>query len=331
MSFRLSFLTALFCIALSGAAQAQWSSAPAPEGWTTQPTPPPANAPAPEGWGERPPVTAAGGGDGSSRLLRLEEQLRSLNGQIEQLQFQNRSLQEQLRKVQEDAEFRFQELEGGKKPGASARPARMQAAPPSAVPDENVEVLSTKPQLGAPPRNLGQLPADASGAPVDLSPTPGAAAGQPLEPLPGTEPRPTFTPSSKAAVSAGSDSPEDQYDLAYGYMLRGDYEMADSAFRDFLTDFPTHKNASKAQYWLGEAQYQRKQYKAAAESFLKVYNNHPDSEKAPESLLRLGMSLHALGQKDAACATFAEVGNKFPKSSQAVKKRVQTEQKTAGC
>ena len=313
----LSFL--LSC--LSGAAFAQWtnpSQPPPQEGWGSTPIGTPLGDTAPP-QGVMPMVE-----EPTSRVARLEEQLRSLKGQVEQLEFRNRSLQEQLQKVQEDNEFRFQQLEsGGKK--TAPRPQQRSEITPS------TERVRSAPQLGAPPRSLGQLPADASGNAADLSPQ--GAASQPLEPLPGTQgdERPAFTPNTKTATASDDGTPGEEFDAAYGYMLRGDYDMAESAFKDFLADNPKHPNAAKAEYWLGESQYQRKQYKAAAESFLKVYNDYPSSEKAPESLLRLGMSLKSLGQKEAACATFAEVGNKYPKSSSAVKKRVQTEQKNAGC
>ncbi len=49
------------------------------------------------------------------QALQLQEQVRDLNGRVEELTFQLLQLQEQLRKMQEDNEFRFQELEGGKR------------------------------------------------------------------------------------------------------------------------------------------------------------------------------------------------------------------------
>ena len=318
-----SLLFLALMLAVPHAAFAQWSSPSQPpqEGWGSTPI----GTPLGGGPSSGPSVAPMAEGDPALRIGRLEEQLRALNGQVEQLQFQNKTLQDQLKRVQEDNEFRFQQLESGKKGTPSPRSQqRTETAPPT-------ESSKSSPQLGAPPRPLGQLPVNASGEPVDAAPQ--GAMSQPLEPLPGTQAdRPGFTPSTKqATVTAGAGSPDDEFDLAYGYMLRGDYDMAENAFKDFLTDHPKHASASKAEYWLGESQYQRKQYKLAAESFLKVYNEYPGSEKAPESLLRLGMSLKALGQKEAACATFSEVGNKYPKSSSAVKKRVQTEQKNAGC
>lgn len=334
------FLAVILSWAMPMAVYGQWGgSEPAQEGWASQPQ---ANSPGA-------PQTES---DPALRLGRLEEQIRALNGKVEQLEFKNRTLEEQVKRYQEDAEFRFQAVESGKK--GAAPPKRQQRSeapisPPLPTADDGgdtndndnetnvslapVETESNRPpQLGDPPRNLGELPASSDGNPIDLAP---GTVSQPLEPLPGAiteEPRPGYMPNSKqGAVSAPSDNPKDQYDLAYGYMLRGDYEMAEISFKDFLADHPKSENSAQAAYWLGESQYQRKQYKAAAESFLKVYNDHPGAPKAPESLLRLGMSLKALGQKDAACASYAEVIRKYPKAGAAVKKRVQTEQRSAGC
>lgn len=67
------------------------------------------------------------------RLGRLENQSRTMAGQIETLQYENRQLKEQLRKFQEDVDFRFNEGKGGA--GASpAKPARGASPAPAANP-----------------------------------------------------------------------------------------------------------------------------------------------------------------------------------------------------
>ncbi len=66
------------------------------------------------------------------RLGRLENQSRTMAGQIETLQYENRQLKEQLRKFQEDVDFRFNEGKGGGAAPAPAKPAR--GASPSAAP-----------------------------------------------------------------------------------------------------------------------------------------------------------------------------------------------------
>ena len=126
-------------------------------------------------------------------------------------------------------------------------------------------------------------------------------------------------------------TPQDEYDMAYGYVLHKDYALGEQAFRDFVRKYPNERLVPDAQYWLGETLYQRQKYRDAAESFLAVSTKYEKSGKAPDSLLRLGQSLAALNQKEAACATLAEVERKFPKASASVKRGVTAEQKKAKC
>ncbi|MFZ2102084.1 MAG: YbgF trimerization domain-containing protein, partial [Oricola sp.] len=73
---------------------------------------------------------------GDPRVFTLEEEIRQLTGKLEELSYQVLELQEQLRKAQEDNEFRFQQLEGGGAPPASAdgTPADHTDAGPAALP-----------------------------------------------------------------------------------------------------------------------------------------------------------------------------------------------------
>jgi tol-pal system protein YbgF len=83
-------------------------------------------------------ITQAQATDAATRVLQLEEEVRRLNGQVEELNFQLLQLQEMIRKMQEDNEFRFQELEGGKRgalPGAAPGAAGGQGDF-AAVPDQ---------------------------------------------------------------------------------------------------------------------------------------------------------------------------------------------------
>jgi tol-pal system protein YbgF len=132
-------------------------------------------------------------------------------------------------------------------------------------------------------------------------------------------------------VMAPSNTPKDEYDLAYGYVLRKDYALAEESLRAFLKKHPADRLAPDANYWLGESMFQRQRYREAAESFLNVSTKHESSAKAPDSLLRLGQSLAALKEKDAACATLGEIGRKYPKATANVKQAAERELKRAGC
>lgn len=140
------------------------------------------------------------------------------------------------------------------------------------------------------------------------------------------------TPNNQqVATLPPSASPQDEYDLAYGYVLHRDYSLAEQSFRDYLKKYPNERLVPEAQYWLGESLFQQQRYRDAAESFLGVSTKFERSAKAPDALLRLGQSLAAMNQKEAACATLTEIGRKYPRASANVKRGVEQEQKRAHC
>src|SRR5262245_16589718 len=187
-----------------------------------------------------------------------------------------------------------------------------------------------------------------AGAPLDLSTMSANAANDPALPPPGgagmggapmggaLPPPPPRTPSAtgsyqlQAAVPPATN-PKDEYDLAYGYLVRKDYAVAEDNFRSFLRKYPNDRMVAEANYWVGESLFQRQRFREAAESFLTVSTKYEKSSKAPDALVRLGQSLAALKEKDAACATFVEVSRKYPRASPSVKQSVEREQKRAGC
>jgi tol-pal system protein YbgF len=178
------------------------------------------------------------------------------------------------------------------------------------------------------------------GAPLDLSTLGGTAndqtpsgnvvsdSGQ-LPPPPVRNPN--ATGGQLAATLPPSQSPKDEYDLAYGYLLRKDYGLAEDTFRTFLRMYPSDRLAADAQFWLGETMFQRQSFRDAADAFLSVTKKYESSTKAPDALLRLAQSLAAMGQKELACATFGEVAIKYPRASLNVKQSVEREQKRVHC
>jgi tol-pal system protein YbgF len=206
------------------------------------------------------------------------------------------------------------------------------APPPGRGPAE--QPIIAEPPVGTPGGRV------AAGAPLDLSTLAGAAANDPGLPppgqpqggvLPAPPPRNPNATGALATVSPPSQTPRDEYDLAYGYVLRKDYALAEQQFRSFISKYPTDRMAPDALYWLGESLFQRQRYRDAAESFLTVSTKHETTGKAPDALLRLGQSLAALGEKDTACATLGEVARKYPRASLSVKQGVEREQKRVRC
>jgi tol-pal system protein YbgF len=184
-----------------------------------------------------------------------------------------------------------------------------------------------EPSLGAPGGR-------SAGAPLDLSTRAGSVrdpSAPPAAAATGEPPATRRTPGTQLATLPPSDSPKDAYDLAYGYILRRDYALAEEGFRVFLTRYPSDRLAPEAMYWLGESMFQRQQYRDAAETFLNVSTKFETTAKAPDALLRLGQSLAALGEREAACASLGEVLRKYPRSPVSVKQGVEREQKRVHC
>ncbi len=303
------------------------------------------------------PGAAAEPSDLVVRIDRLEATIRQLTGMIEQLQFRNQQMEQQLRRMQEDVEFRLSGAAPGTRPAVRtpAAPSTMPpaAAPAPATPGRRSDVFDPTQSPNAPgaPRPLGSMPGGPplagpnviAGTAPDVAPATARAPGAPLDLTPGATPAdPTLAPRGPGPIGRPvvpgtqatlppSDSAKDAYDLAYGYMLRRDYDLATDSFKKFLGDFPNDRLAPEAFYWLGESMYQRQQYRDSAESFLKISTDYPNAPRAAEALLRLGQSLAALDERETACAAFGEIGRKYPRASTAVKQTVVQEQRRAKC
>jgi tol-pal system protein YbgF len=200
---------------------------------------------------------------------------------------------------------------------------------PGGAPYQSPEVVAEEPPIGAPggraagePLNLSTLSGHAGSDPGYAAPPGGTLPGEGRNP-PGS--------GSQMATLPPSDSPKDYYDLAYGYILRKDYALAEDGFRTFLRKYPSDRMAPEAQYWLGESLFQRQRYRDAAEAFLNVSTKYESTAKAPDALLRLGQSLAVLGEKEAACASLGEVLRKYPRAALGVRQGVDREQKRVGC
>jgi tol-pal system protein YbgF len=314
---------------------------------------------------------ASDSSDLSVRLDRMENALRQLTGTIEQLQYRNQQLEMQIQQLSARGAAAPQQQTvpagaGNPPPPATSYPGRRSDVfDPSQNPNAPgaPRTLGNQTTIAAPERIQDNAPpvgapgGRAAGAPLDLStlandsPRPETAAppaavasvsGAPVPPA--AMPAPAQTPPSVVrnvapAAPAGqqlatlppSSSPQDEYDMAYGYVLHKDYPLAEQSFRDFLRKYPNERLVPEAQYWLGESLFQQQRYRDAAESFLGVSTKFERAGKAPDALLRLGQSLAAMNQKEAACATLAEVGRKYPRASASVKRGVEQEQKRAHC
>ena len=250
-------------------------------------------------------------------IQELEERVRQLTGENERLTFEVNQLRAELGMPPLQDEL----ADSGAVTGQEL-PAQ----------DSGAQELST---LTVSPNDPLIAPDGATGgttggdAPVDLSALAGGVAGELFDPQYGGTPN--GNGAELPATSALDGSARDEYDLAYGYILTGDYDLAEESFRLWLANFPGDPQGVDAQFWLGESHLQQGEYRDAANAFLAVYKAAPDGNKGPDALLKLGVSLAALGEADAACATFAEVGRRYPNATESLMSRVHDEQGRAGC
>jgi tol-pal system protein YbgF len=292
------------------------------------------------------------------RVQKLEAELRELSGKNAELEHQNQMLMQQLnaRGGQPQGQPPMARNQGGpgmtqgsitEPPLAQSRGQQPYGGPPPAQQPYGDQQYGPPPQANARAGRGDAFDPDANpnapgaprtlGAPMDMGAirsgsAPSGPQGAPYSgPQGGPPPINERAPQQQMAVLPPSNSAKDEYDLAYGYILRRDYALADQAFRVFLQSHPDDRLVPDASYWLGESQYQRQSYNDAAETFLDVYNKYPHSPKAPDALLRLGQSLAAIGKQDAACASLGAVLKKNTKAWPQVKKQVTAEQKRVRC
>lgn len=274
------------------------------------------------------------------RIQQLEEQNRLLNGQIEGLTFQLTQLQEILNRFQEDAEFRFQQLEGGAggktdaatQPGGVTQPEALSQDPAT----ETDVPLTDIPEQGVQP-----LPGE-----VEFDPTfdDGSAAtddlGQSGDPLLGTGQsggvdlitgQPLDLSYDPTADATGDPDADAQYRAGYEALVAGDYSFAEQQFAQFIELYPDNEQMMDASNWLGESLLARSAYAEAADVLVDAYQKNPDHPRAPDLLLKLGISLAGVGERETACRTFAEIDTRYPDTIPAFQTRLGEEKAKAQC
>jgi len=213
-------------------------------------------------------------------------------------------------------------------PRTLGNPGTIAAAPPL----DNTQSDEPPPYIGAPGGREAGAPLDIGSMSEEAAyPPPRGPVRQIPGALPAPPPRNPSGTGAQQMVMAPTNTPKDEYDLAYGYVLRKDYALAEEGLRAFVKKHPNDRLVADANYWLGESLFQRQRYREAAESFLTVSTKFQTAGKAPDSLLRLGQSLAALKEKDAACATFGELPRKYPKAPANVRQAAEKELKRVGC
>ncbi|MDP2689573.1 MAG: tol-pal system protein YbgF [Deltaproteobacteria bacterium] len=135
---------------------------------------------------------------------------------------------------------------------------------------------------------------------------------------------PAAAPAAQAKDGQAAPEPEAMYLSGYKETKDKNYPKATEIFVNFLSNYPRHKFAGNAQYWLGEIYYDKGDWEMAILEFDKAIKNYPDGEKVPASILKQGYAFEKLGSKKEARVLLERVIEKYPKSPEAglAKKRI---------
>lgn len=213
------------------------------------------------------------------RISDIENRQREMTGQIERIGHDVQQMKDRLDRALADIDQRLADQQGAA--------AQVQPSATSASASGGGSAVVTPPQ----PAAAGGSAADMSAAPT----TTGTLGSMPA--TPGT---------------AGADGATSLYESAFADIRDSKFESAEKKFKQFMSQYPQHKLASNAQYWLSETHYVRGDFPGAARMFAQGYQDYPDGPKAADSLLKLGLSLAKLGKKEDACLSFQQLKKQFP-------------------
>jgi len=277
------------------------------------------------------------------RMQQLEDQVRSLTGQVEGLQFQLAQMQTLIQKMSDDYDYRLQQLEANRGGGAQPPAANAPATPPAAAPPANDQgaaapQMETHDGVTAPVLGPNEQPMDDIGGSQD--PLVGSGSDAPGVEL-GTLPEGSFdiSKTSDAAAAAGANTAtqasagdaEAQYAAGADAVAKGDFAFAEDQLKQFIELYPSDAKAPDATVLLGEAMIKAGDFDDAAEAMIDGYQKYRDKPQAPSILLKLGTALTGAGQRDTACRTFSEIGKRYTTLSADLKTQLSQEQAKAQC
>jgi tol-pal system protein YbgF len=116
---------------------------------------------------------------------------------------------------------------------------------------------------------------------------------------------------------AKEPGPKELYDAAYLDITRGNYDLAQSAFAEFLKRYPAHELSDNAQYWMGEGYYAQKKYPQALAEFQKVTENYAGKDKEAAAMYKAGLCFKEMGEPQKAKEKWQALVKKYPKSPEA--------------
>ncbi len=244
------------------------------------------------------------------RFGEVEDQFRSLTGQIEEIAHRIGIVSDRVEKLVSDVDFRLNAIEQAQAEALARSVLQFNQPAPTSQQATVRQAFGSRPAAPTEPGTLGKLSLN------DMS-SDGLASGEAFDAVP------------PPALPAGTV--KEQYKYAFSLLRQQEYAEADRALTAFIESHPGDPLTGNANYWLAETYYVRGEFRKAAGFFAAGYKNFPDSNKASDNLLKLAMSLANLKETDQACLTFKELSERYPDAPPSIKQRAAFESQRAGC
>jgi len=291
----------------------------------------------------------------------FRRQMREMNGQFEEVKFGIERITERMDRLIADVDLRLRALEKGRTVGGAQMSQSFRPTGNTAESAEPVRPKTgTSVRSASKPSGEGSLAGGQKAFGVisksdlqrfrNVERDASSIAPQTVRPAssirkPATMPNPAAVPSPPRVTAAPGKpvssnwqiaalpdgTPKEQYDHAYGLLMKRELLKAETTLRAFLLKHPKHELADNAIFWLGETFYARKNYQEAIKVYYDAYRKYPKGNKAPDVLLKLGMSLATIGEKESACSAYKELAIAHPKARPRILGSADRASKSLGC
>jgi len=131
----------------------------------------------------------------------------------------------------------------------------------------------------------------------------------------------SMTLDDSSAVSGPGGSEDDLYRAAYLDVTRGNYDLAEVGFQNYLMRFPAGRFLPEVHYYLGECHYASERFLEAVPEYRLVVSTFPTSRLAPSAYLKYGRCYEALEERRLAAEAFRTLIEKHPNTEEAAQAR----------
>lgn len=239
--------------------------------------------------------------DLATQVQMLQQQVQSLQGQLEVQAHQFTLEQSQQSAQYQDLNRRINLLAQGKRSEATQSMVTASAA---------TEASSASPNTAALASN--------NPAPVAIDANPEAAPPK----IAANNAASATVVATTSTVSAAA-SEQDTYQKAYKLLGKQQYSAARNGFQTYLKQYPNGTYAGDSHYWLGELALVSGDNATALHEFTTVTGQFPKSSRVPAAMFRLGGIYAATGKNTQAEQTYNALIRQFPSSEEATEAKQQ--------